>query len=90
MSKKIWLLLLPSLLFATNVKAEETESPYGLRANLKKAAFELASTEVKNAEEYRDSPNSKLSGDSETMIKGILDFVLEYEQEKYQWNVIDI
>ncbi len=86
MSKKIWLLLLPSLLFATNVKAEETESPYGLRANLKKAAFELASTEVKNAEEYRDSPNSKLSGDSETMIKGILDFVLEYEQEKYQWN----
>jgi len=58
----------------------------GLRANLKKAALEISSTEIKNAKEYRNSPNSQLSGDSETVTKGILDFVLEYEQPTYLWN----
>lgn len=65
----------------------ETENKSGsLRANLKKAALEISSTEVKNAEQYKNSPNSQLSSDSETVTKGIFDFVLEYEQTNYQWN----
>ena len=30
--------------------------------------------------------NSQLSADSKTMIKGVFDFVLEYEQPNWQWN----
>ena len=91
MNNKFWLSTIALLAvvnpaFSETTTTENADSPYGLRANLKRAAFELSSTEVSNAEEYQDSPNSKLSGDSETMIKGVLDFVLEYEQPKYQWN----
>jgi hypothetical protein len=84
------LILCLSALLISPAYAEESPtaevSPYGLRANLKKAALEFSSTEVKNAEQYEDSPNSRLSGDSETVTKGLFDFVLEYEQPKYQWN----
>ena len=40
----------------------------------------------KNADLYVDNPNSQLSADSKTMIKGVFDFVLEYEQPNWQWN----
>lgn len=57
-----------------------------LRANFRRVALEMSSTEVKNADLYVDSPNSQLSADSKTMIKGVFDFVLEYEQPNWQWN----
>ncbi len=87
-------LILALLLTASPAVADEVydyestdyEADGVLRANLKRAGFELSSTDIRNAREYRDSPNSRLSGDSETMIKGGLDFVLEYEKPKYQWN----
>lgn len=87
--------LIPLIIFSTALLpswagAGETTEPEtyknSLRANLKRTAFELSSTEVKNAKEYQNSPNSKLSGDSETMIKGVFDFVLEYERQNFQWN----
>lgn len=86
--KKLFLYALPVMMLAQPALADETEAAdvTGFRANLKKAAFEFTSTEVKNAKQYQNSPNSRLSGDSETMTKGILDFALEYERPTYQWN----
>lgn len=93
MFKKSLLTLSFLCLFASPAFAEDAageERPRNVetafRANLKRVALEASSTEVKNAKEYQDSPNSKLSGDSETMVKGVFDFVLEYERPTYQWN----
>lgn len=73
--------------FITDVKAAEAEEKSGdLRLNIKRIGLEMSSTDVQNAELYKDSPNSKLSADSETLIKGVFDAVVEYEQEDYQWN----
>lgn len=66
--------------------AEAPSSVNQLRANFKRVALEMSSTSVENAEQYQDSPNSKLSADSETVIKGVFDFVLEYEMPHGQWN----
>ena len=82
--KKLSLLLMPTfLLAATTAHAEDAEN-YGWSAVLKKAAVEVSSTEVKNSKEYKDSPNAELSGDSETVTKGIFDFSLINQQEKIQ------
>lgn len=75
------------LVFSSTAKAEETEQKYSdLRANFRRIALELASTEVKNAKYYEDNPNSELSADSKSTVKGVFDFVLEYEQPEWQWN----
>ena len=69
-----------------SVEAQEEESQYGWRAKLNKASLAVTSTHVDNAKEYRNSPNSKLSGDSETVTKGVFDFALEYDQPDYLWT----
>ena len=66
------------------VKGDGT--PYGWRAKLNRASLAVTSTHVDNAKEYRNSPNAKLSGDSETVTKGTLDFALEYDQPNYLWT----
>lgn len=93
MKMKLSILFLPLLSVATMANASDKLSPegagseaYGWTANLKKAAIQLTSTEVSNAEEYRDSPNSQLSGDSETVVKGVFDFALTQEKENYKWE----
>ena len=57
-----------------------------LRANFRRVALDVSSTEVSNAKEYQNSPNSNLSADSETVFKGVFDFVLEDEHPDWQWN----
>ena len=90
MKKYLWLLALPMFIYGGNANAEETAdengNEYGWRANLNKASLEVSSTEVKNAKEYEDSPNSSLSSDSETVTKGVLDFYLDYNQADYLWS----
>lgn len=80
--------LVLSLLVPFNTLAEETALPPDgeLRANFKRVALEMSSTSVDNAEQYQNSPNSQLSADSETVIKGVFDFTLEYEKTDWQWN----
>ena len=80
--------LVLSLLVPFNALAEETALPPDgeLRANFKRVALEMSSTSVDNAEQYQNSPNSQLSADSETVIKGVFDFTLEYEKTDWQWN----
>lgn len=77
-----------SLLVPFNALAEETalSQDRELRANFKRVALEMSSTSVDNAEQYQNSPNSQLSADSETVIKGVFDFALEYEKADWQWN----
>ncbi len=58
----------------------------GWRADFRRVALEMSSTSVSNAEQYQNSPNSQLSADSETLLKGVFDFALEYSQPDYQWN----
>lgn len=90
MKNKLRLLLLPALVLcvaANAAYAEEYEDEtYGWSAVLKKAGLEISSTQVKNSKEYKDSPNAELSGDSETVTKGILDFSMIEQQEKYKWE----
>lgn len=83
MNKQLPLLVFCSLL---PLNAYADDSAGELRANFKRVALEMSSTSVENAEQYQDSPNSQLSADSETVIKGVLDFVLEYEKKDWQWN----
>ncbi len=81
----IWLILLFCSCLPTASAEEKTEKS-NLRANFRRIAIEMSSTEVKNAELYADNPNSELSSDSKTELKGVFDFVLEYEQPNWQWN----
>lgn len=78
------LALLSCCMLPFTAHAEDAVS--NLRANFRRVALEMASTEVQNAKYYNDNPNSQLSADSQTMIKGVFDFVLEYEQPDWQWN----
>ena len=66
--------------------ADEDNENNGLRANFRRVALEMSSTSVSHAEQYQNSPNTQLSSDSETLFKGVFDFILEYEQPDYQWN----
>lgn len=74
-------------LIAFPAAAQEDDSNFiGLRANFRRVALEMSSTSVSNAEQYQNSPNTQLSADSETLFKGVFDFILEYSQPEYQWN----
>lgn len=55
-------------------------------ANFKRVALELSNTTVSNAKEYKDSPNAKLSADSESILKGVFDFALERETGHGMWS----
>ena len=86
MKYKLGLMLAAVLTMSLPAQAEETAEEYGWRAKLNKASLELTSTEVKNAREYRNSPNSRLNSDSEDVTKGVLDFAMEYNQPEYLWT----
>ena len=80
-------LLLSSVLFSSISYAQSLDikqvakviEPKTLNANFRRIGLELSSTDVKNAIYYKDSPVSQLNADSQTVIKGIFDFILEYE-----------
>ena len=86
MKYKLGVMLAAVLTMSLPAQAEETAEEYGWRAKLNKASLELTSTEVKNAGEYRNSPNSRLNSDSEDVTKGVLDFAMEYNQPEYLWT----
>ncbi len=56
------------------------------RANMRRLGLQISSTEVDNAGEYQNSPVSALNSDSQTLINGIFDFVLEHERENMRWD----
>ncbi len=58
----------------------------GWQLELKRASLDLSSTEVKNAREYKDFPNSKLTADSQTLVKGHLDLTGDYFARNFVWG----
>jgi len=74
-------------LFALPTLAEETTaSSSELKANLRRLGFEYSTTDVSHAREYADSPVSQFNADSQSLIKGVFDFALEYNQDNMRWN----
>ena len=67
-------------------EAVKVQKPSELRLNVRRIGLELSSTEVSNSEEYENSPVSQLNTDSQSVIKGLLDIVLEYDHEKMRWD----
>ena len=86
MSLKYYTAALLCLFSFNALAADEAENFIGWRANIKRIALDISSTNVSNSKEYQDSPNTALSADSENVYKGVLDFILEYGQPLYQWN----
>jgi len=92
--KYLKFLLLSSVLFSSVSFAQTLDikqvtkviEPKTLNANFRRIGLELSSTDVKNAIYYKDSPVSQLNADSQTLIKGIFDFVLEYETNYFRWD----
>lgn len=90
MFQKLLLASAAALLLSTPAIAEEiqetTQTPSTLKANFRRIGLELSSTDVSHAKEYENSPVSELSSDSQTVVKGIFDFALEYNQDNLRWN----
>ncbi len=65
---------------------EEKASTFKL--NVRRIGLELSSNSVSNATAYKNtgSPITDLTADGETVVKGVLDAVAEYNAQKYQWN----
>lgn len=82
----ICLMLATPALAASEQEKKDTSYPTTLKANLRRVGLELSSTEVKNAKYYQDSSVSALNSDSQKVVKGVLDFVLEYQTSFYRWD----
>ena len=48
--------------------------------------MDIFSTEVRHSQQYANSPISQLNSDSQTVVKGVFDFVLEYETNAFRWD----
>ncbi len=66
--------------------AQAQNNKRGWQLELKRAALDLSSTDVKNAEAYKDFPNSKLTADSQTVVKGSLDLTGDYFARNFVWG----
>jgi hypothetical protein len=58
----------------------------GWQVELKKLAFDLTSTEVKNARYYQDFSDARLSSDSQTAVRGSWDSIADYHAQHYIWT----
>lgn len=58
----------------------------GWELNLSQLSFDFNSTEVKNAQEYQNFPEARLSADSQTAIRGLLNASADYYAKHYLWS----
>lgn len=85
--KKIKVLFLCTCLMAVSaVQVQAQNTKRGWELDLKKASLDLSSTDVKNAEEYQNFPNAKLTSDSQTLVKGHLHLAGNYFAEHFVWG----
>lgn len=81
--RKISLVLcLVMLPHVSHAAANESE----LYLDVRRIGLEWSKTQVRNAADYQDSPIQALSADSQDVIKGIFDTVLEYKKNKFKWD----
>lgn len=78
------LLFVCILAMATVAQAQNEK--LGWEVNLKRAALDISSTEVKHAEDYEGFPNAKLTADSQRVVKGHLDLTGDYFAEHFVWG----
>lgn len=74
------------MLLAVMVPVFAQEAKQGWQVELKKLAFDLTSTEVKNAKEYQGFADARLTSDSQTAVRGSWDSIADYYAEHYLWN----
>lgn len=73
-------MLLPCMAFADDEKSSD------LVLSVRRIGLELSQTTVRNSLEYKESPISALSADSQEFIKGVFDTALEYKKNRFQWD----
>ncbi len=71
---------------AQEAPAEAKEDTASWAFNVRRIGLELSKTDVKNGKEYANSPVSALNADSQTVIKGVWDTVLGYNDAHSRWN----
>lgn len=81
------LCFLTAALFCFSAHAQENkDEPATLKANFRRVGLDISSTNVSHAREYENSPVAQLSADSQTVVKGVFDFLLEYNHGNTRWN----
>ena len=73
-------MLLPCMAFADDEKSSD------LVLSVRRIGLELSQTTVRNSLDYKESPISALSADSQEFIKGVFDTALEYKKNRFQWD----
>ena len=84
-------MLLPAMAMADDAKTEK--SLFGvshdnskLQLSVRRIGLDWSKTQVRNSEEYQDSPISALNATSQDYIKGVFDTILEYTKNKFKWD----
>lgn len=84
-------MLLPAMAMADDAKTEK--SLFGvshdnskLQLSVRRIGLDWSKTQVRNSEEYQDSPVSALNATSQDYIKGVFDTILEYTKNKFKWD----
>ncbi len=81
--KKLFVLLAVCLTAAALHAQDNTR---GWQVELKKLAFDLTSTEVKDAQYYQDFSNARLTSDSQSTMRGLFDMIADYHAQHYLWT----
>lgn len=81
----VWTALI-SVFTVFPARSETVPAPSTLKANFRRVGLELSSTNVSHATEYENSPLSRLNADSQSVVKGVFDFMLEYNREDMRWD----
>ncbi len=75
-----------SLFFFSVIPASADNLKRGWEIDLSQLSFDFNSTEVKNAQEYQNFPEARLSADSQTVIRGLLNASADYYAKHYLWS----
>ncbi len=81
----LFVVLLPMVAVADNTDVSATDKG-SLTLAVRRIGLEWSKTQVRNAQEYENSPVSALKADSQDFIKGIFDTALEYNRNRLQWD----
>lgn len=84
-------MLLPVMAMADDVKTEKSlfgvsHDNSNLQLSVRRIGLDWSKTQVRNSEEYQDSPVSALNATSQDYIKGVFDTILEYTKNKFKWD----
>ena len=84
-------MLLPVMAMADDVKTEKSlfgvsHDDSKLQLSVRRIGLDWSKTQVRNSEEYQDSPVSALNATSQDYIKGVFDTILEYTKNKFKWD----